>query len=111
MCDFHHGVPGSNPGVTFYPMFERCQPYQAGCSLRQSCSVTGASTLKKLVARKNRMNSTTWAHGLDQLRFSELRDNSSGVILRYRMNSITFEFPARFVRRYLKRDLAWGNES
>ena len=29
------------------------------------------------------------------------RDNSSGVILRYRINSITFEFPARFVRRYL----------
>ena len=39
------------------------------------------------------------------------RDNLSGVILRYRMNSITFEFPARFVRRYLRRDLVWGNES
>ena len=39
------------------------------------------------------------------------RDNSSEVTLRYGMNSITFEFPARFVRRYLKRDLVWGNES
>ena len=46
----------------------------------------------------------------DNLQFM-IRDNSSEVILRYRMNSITFEFPARFVRRYLKRDLVWGNES
>ena len=41
----------------------------------------------------------------------QTRDNSSEVTLRYGMNSITFEFPARFVRRYLKRDLVWGNES
>ena len=46
---------------------------------------------------------------LPKMKYS--RDNSSGVILRYRMNSITFEFPARFVRRYLRRDLVWGNES
>ena len=39
------------------------------------------------------------------------RDNSSELQPTYRMNSISFEFPARFVRRYPKRDLVMGNES
>ena len=57
------------------------------------------------------LSSVIFRHVTTNTYFKSSRDNSSEEILRYRMNSITFEFPARFVRRYLKRDLVWGNES